>query len=117
MFKRKTTFFTKLIKEDEEKRFLNESNDYKKQFKKQKNRDHKIGADIYSIAIVALLNPHEIDVTDEQEKKGFYKPIKITRQAKNNIFLNALLVASIQTIVMYLITITDNFGDIYLSQN
>lgn len=65
MFKRKTTFFTKLIKEDEEKRFLNDSNDYRKQFEKQKNRDHKIGADIYSIAIVALLNHHEIKITEE----------------------------------------------------
>ena len=73
LFKRKTTFFTKLLKEDEEKQFLNESPEYKKQFEKRKNTDYKIGADIYSIAMVSLLNPHEINHTEEEiATKNYY---------------------------------------------
>ena len=65
---------------------MNESPEYKKQYDGQKNRDHKIGADIYSLAMISLLNPHEIKITEKEASKNYYAPIDMTRCERNNVF-------------------------------
>ena len=65
---------------------------------KFKNNEPKINKDIYFYAFAAIMHPMECE-----DKSGYMPRITLMSDERMHLFINALLVASVQTAVIYLI--------------